>query len=103
MEEVLPFQFLIFALMNKKVILQDLGRKDYKESWDFQEQLFKQTIDLKIKNRREEASSVASAGASSGPLAVELSVASKRFPDALPNNKDPAVNSFLEQSKLKKT
>lgn len=41
--------------MNKKVILQDLGLKDYKESWDFQEQLFKETIDLKIKNRREEA------------------------------------------------
>lgn len=40
--------------MNKKVIVQDLGLKDYKESWDFQEQLFKETIDLKIKNRREE-------------------------------------------------
>ena len=40
--------------MNKKVLLQDLGLKDYKESWDYQEQLFKQTIDLKIKNRREE-------------------------------------------------
>lgn len=41
--------------MNKKVVVQDLGLKDYKESWDFQEQLFKETIDLKIKNRREEA------------------------------------------------
>ncbi len=41
--------------MNKKVIVQDLGLKDYKESWDFQEQLFKETIDLKIKNRREES------------------------------------------------
>ena len=40
--------------MNKKVIVQDLGLKDYKESWDFQELLFKETVDLKIKNRREE-------------------------------------------------
>jgi len=39
--------------MNKKVILTDLGRKDYKQTWDLQEKLFKDTIDLKIKNRRE--------------------------------------------------
>ncbi len=41
--------------MNKRVQLQDLGLKDYKETWDFQEKLFKEIIDLKIKNRREEA------------------------------------------------
>ncbi|WP_190809791.1 lipoyl(octanoyl) transferase LipB [Flagellimonas sp. S3867] len=41
--------------MNKKVQLQDLGFKDYKETWDFQETLFKEIVDLKIKNRREEA------------------------------------------------
>ncbi|WP_420604145.1 lipoyl(octanoyl) transferase LipB [Flagellimonas sp.] len=41
--------------MNKKVHLQDLGRKDYKETWDYQEALFKEIVDLKIKNRREEA------------------------------------------------
>lgn len=41
--------------MNKKVILQDLGLKDYKETWDCQEQLFQQTLDIKIRNRREEA------------------------------------------------
>ena len=40
--------------MNKKVAVQDLGLKDYKETWDFQELLFQKTIDLKIKNRREE-------------------------------------------------
>lgn len=40
--------------MNKNVIIQDLGLKDYKDTWDYQELLFKQTIDLKIKNRREE-------------------------------------------------
>jgi len=41
--------------MNKKVRLQDLGRKDYKETWDYQETLFKEIVDLKIKNRRENA------------------------------------------------
>ena len=40
--------------MNKKVHLQDLGLKDYKATWDFQELLFQSTIDLKIKNRREQ-------------------------------------------------
>ena len=39
--------------MNKKVLLKDLGLKDYKESWDYQELLFQKTVDLKIKNRRE--------------------------------------------------
>jgi len=39
--------------MNKKVAIQDLGLKDYKETWDYQELLFQQTVDLKIKNRRE--------------------------------------------------
>lgn len=41
--------------MNKKVILQDLGTKDYKETWDYQETLFQSIIDTKIKIRREDA------------------------------------------------
>jgi lipoyl(octanoyl) transferase len=41
--------------MNKKVALQDLGFKDYKETWDYQESLFKDIVDAKIRNRREEA------------------------------------------------
>jgi lipoyl(octanoyl) transferase len=41
--------------MNRKVTLQDLGTKDYKETWDYQETLFQSIIDTKIKNRREEA------------------------------------------------
>ena len=41
--------------MNKKIELQDLGLKDYKQTWDYQETLFKGTVDTKIKNRREEA------------------------------------------------
>ncbi|WP_405413019.1 lipoyl(octanoyl) transferase LipB [Maribacter sp. Asnod1-A12] len=40
--------------MNKKVRIQDLGLKDYKETWNYQEQLFQETLDLKIRNRREE-------------------------------------------------
>lgn len=40
--------------MNKKVFLKELGYKDYKETWDFQESLFKEIVDLKIKNRRDE-------------------------------------------------
>lgn len=40
--------------MNKEVRLTDLGKRDYKDTWDLQEQLFKGILDLKIKNRREE-------------------------------------------------
>lgn len=40
--------------MNKKIQLQHLGLKDYKETWDYQEQLFKSILDLKIRNRRED-------------------------------------------------
>ena len=41
--------------INKKVQVQDLGTKDYKESWEYQESIFKAIVDTKIKNRREEA------------------------------------------------
>ncbi|MDY2588433.1 lipoyl(octanoyl) transferase LipB [Winogradskyella aquimaris] len=41
--------------MNKIVRFQDLGLKDFKETWDYQETLFKAILDTKIKNRREEA------------------------------------------------
>ncbi len=40
--------------MNKYVERRDLGYKDYKQTWDYQEQLFKGIVDTKIKNRREE-------------------------------------------------
>ncbi len=38
--------------MNKKIKIQDLGLKDYKETWDYQETLFKAIVDAKIQNRR---------------------------------------------------
>ena len=41
--------------MNKNILLKDLGNKDYKATWDYQEELFKEIVDLKIQNRREEA------------------------------------------------
>jgi len=41
--------------MNKFVKLEDLGRKDFKDTWDYQEQLFKAILDTKIKNRRQNA------------------------------------------------
>jgi lipoyl(octanoyl) transferase len=40
--------------LNKQIEIQDLGTKDYKKTWDYQEELFKGIIDLKIKNRRED-------------------------------------------------
>jgi lipoyl(octanoyl) transferase len=42
--------------MNKTILFQDLGLKDYKETWDFQEQLFKDIVASKIKNRKENTS-----------------------------------------------
>lgn len=41
--------------MNKRILLEDLGYKDYKETWDYQEELFRTILDIKIKNRREDA------------------------------------------------
>jgi lipoyl(octanoyl) transferase len=40
--------------MNKQIKLQDLGNKDYKETWAYQEELFQEIVAIKIKNRREE-------------------------------------------------
>src|SRR5690606_10071770 len=37
--------------INKKVKFIDLGLKDYKETWDYQEELFSRTVHIKINNR----------------------------------------------------
>ena len=42
--------------MNKQVTFQELGMRDYKETWDYQESLFQQIVDIKIRNRREDLS-----------------------------------------------
>lgn len=41
--------------MNKNVYLKDLLRKDYKETWDYQADLLQSIVDVKISNRRNEA------------------------------------------------
>ncbi|GGD14517.1 lipoyl(octanoyl) transferase LipB [Flavobacterium orientale] len=38
--------------MNKKIAFTDLGLKDYKATWELQENLFASIVDLKIQNRR---------------------------------------------------
>ena len=40
----------------KEILLQDLGTKDYKEAWDYQEELFDKIIQLKRRNRNENLS-----------------------------------------------
>lgn len=37
--------------MNKKVQLKDLGTRDYKETWDFQESLFAEIVNQKMQKR----------------------------------------------------
>ncbi len=39
--------------MNKEIRVLELGQRDYKETWDFQEELFQNVLNIKIKNRRE--------------------------------------------------
>jgi len=41
------------ANRRKTIQLQDLGTKDYKATWDYQEELFDATIQIKRKNRNE--------------------------------------------------
>lgn len=38
--------------MSRKVIFKDLGKLDYKECWDFQEEIFKIAVNRKIENRK---------------------------------------------------
>lgn len=40
------------AVINKNVQLIDLGLMDYKKAWDYQEEIFKQVVDIKISNRK---------------------------------------------------
>ena len=40
--------------MNKHIDIQDLGHRDYKDTWDYQEMLFKGIVDTKIHNRRND-------------------------------------------------
>ncbi len=42
--------------MNKKVDILNLGVKDFKDTWDYQEQLFQKILAIKISNRRNNLS-----------------------------------------------
>jgi lipoyl(octanoyl) transferase len=39
--------------MNRLIKFRDLGVKDYKEAWDYQESLFKDILDIKSENRKQ--------------------------------------------------
>jgi lipoyl(octanoyl) transferase len=41
-------------IQNKKTEFRHLGLMDYQEAWDYQEDLFKEVVDLKISNRKKE-------------------------------------------------
>lgn len=43
--------------MNKKIKIHNLGLKDYKETWDFQESLFNKTLEIKVNNRKNDSNS----------------------------------------------
>ena len=47
-------------IKNKSVLIKDLGVVDYKECWDYQEELFKNIVDIKIKNRIESSNKLTS-------------------------------------------
>lgn len=38
--------------MNKEINLIDLGNKDYKETWDYQERLFEEIVSIKLQKRQ---------------------------------------------------
>ena len=41
-------------MKNKKIILRDIGKSSFSDAWQYQENIFKQTIDQKVKNRSNE-------------------------------------------------
>lgn len=43
-------------MKNKQVILRQLGLMDYKEAWEYQEELFKSVVDIKLSNRNNKLS-----------------------------------------------
>ena len=41
-----------------QVIFNDIGSKEYKEAWDFQNELFQGIIDIKLANRNRDVKEV---------------------------------------------
>ena len=42
-------------MKNKKIILRDIGKSSFSDAWQYQEKIFKKTIDQKIENRSSES------------------------------------------------
>ena len=42
-------------MKNKKIILRDIGKSSFSDAWQYQEEIFKKTIDQKIENRSRES------------------------------------------------
>ncbi len=40
--------------MNRQIKFIDLGTMDYKEAWDFQQNLFDEIVEIKKKNRKKQ-------------------------------------------------
>lgn len=41
-------------MKNNLVQLQELGLRDYKETWEYQQEIFQEILDTKVRNRRED-------------------------------------------------
>lgn len=65
-------QYFYICVMKQQVFFQDLGRKEYKEVWDYQETLLKKKVELKtIARNQSEKPDYASAGITHELLFVE--------------------------------
>ncbi len=56
---------------NKIVEFKDLGLRDYKDTWDFQEKIFKEVIDKKVENRKKEKEGLEKSSTTNHLLFVE--------------------------------
>jgi lipoyl(octanoyl) transferase len=55
---VIKYLSLQSTIMNKSILLSDLGVKDYKETWDYQAEVLQSIVDIKIDNRRNDNNTV---------------------------------------------
>ncbi len=56
---------------SKIVEFKDLGLRDYKDTWDFQEKIFKEVIDKKVENRKKEKEGLEKSSTTNHLLFVE--------------------------------
>jgi len=48
----------VYTEKNRKVKLIDLGIRDYKEAWDYQEKIFNEVVNIKLNNRKSPSSAI---------------------------------------------